>query len=254
MKYMLLIYGGDGPKTDEDRTDCMTRALAVIDQLAAEGKFVDSSPLHPVSTAVTVRVRDGQTLVTDGPFAETTEHLGGYFVLDLANLDEAIGVASRLPTVAGGAVEIRPMLSLDGLPPARPVFGGKYAATPYMLLCYDDEAAWQAAGPDAHRAAMAEAAANCRRLAESGQYLSAAPLHPPATATCVRVRDGKRSITDGPFAETHEILGGYILILADSRDSAVRFAAQHPGARVGSVEVRPAFDLAGVRKPAAKNL
>ena len=101
---------------------------------------------------------------------------------------------------------------------------------------------------------MAEATALCRQLNESGAYLSAAPLHPPATATCVRLRDGQRTVTDGPFAETHEVLGGYYLIVAESREVAVEIAAKHPGARVGSVEVRPVFDLSGLRKATAKKV
>jgi hypothetical protein len=247
MKYMLLMYGAENCWTDEERTACMVESLAICAELAARGKFVDASPLQSVATAATVRVRDGRTLVTDGPFAETTEQLGGYYVLDLTDLDEAIAVASRLPPVKKGIVEIRPLFALDGLPPGRPVSAaGDPPATPFLLLCYDDESAWRAAGPEAHRAAMAEAATLCRRLGEA--YLSASPLHPAATATCVRVRGGKRAITDGPFAETHEVLGGYYLILAESRDAAVRVAAQHPGARVGSVEVRPVFDLSGLRK------
>jgi hypothetical protein len=120
--------------------------------------------------------------------------------------------------------------------------------TPFLLLSYDDEAAWDAAGPEAVAAARAEAAALARRLSDEGRYLSASPLHPAATATCVRVRDGRRVITDGPFAETHEVLGGFYLILAEDRATALRFAAQHPGARVGAVEVRPLFDLSGLRK------
>jgi hypothetical protein len=116
------------------------------------------------------------------------------------------------------------------------------------LLCYDDEAAWEAAGPQALAEARAEATALARRLADEGRYLSASPLYPSATATCVRVRDGRRVITDGPFAETHEILGGYYLILAEDRATALRLAAQHPGARAGAVEVRPLFDLSGLRK------
>jgi hypothetical protein len=116
------------------------------------------------------------------------------------------------------------------------------------LLCYDDEAAWEAAGPQALAEAQAEAAALARRLADEARYLSASPLYPSATATCVRVRDGRRVITDGPFAETHEILGGYYLILAEDRATALRIAAQHPGLRLGAVEVRPLFDLSGLRK------
>src|SRR6185436_2903222 len=114
-------------------------------------------------------------------------------------------------------------------------------------LAYDNEAAWQAAGPAALDAAKAEAVALARELNDAGRYLGAAPLHPPATATCVRVRDNRRAVTDGPFAETHEVLGGYYLIRADSRDEAVRVAARHSGVRVGSVEVRQVFDLSGLR-------
>jgi hypothetical protein len=246
---MLLIYGDENCWTAEERTACMVESLALCDELAERGQFIDASPLESVTTAATVRVRDGQALVTDGPFAETTEQLGGYFVLDLANLDEAIAVATRLPPVTRGTVEIRPLFALDGLPPARPVSAaeGLPGAT-FLMLCYDDEGAWRAAGPTAHRTAMAEATALCRQLSDSGAYLSAAPLHPTETATSVRVRDGRRVITDGPFAETHEVLGGYYLIHAESRDAAVRVAERHPGARVGSVEVRPVFDLSPLRK------
>lgn len=246
MKYMLLIYGDKSP-TDKERADCTAEGLEIIDRLRAQGKFVDAAPLEPVSTAVTVRVRDGQMLVTDGPFAETTEQLGGYFVLDLADLDEAIAVASGFPPARWGAIEIRPIVALDGLPPGRPAFGGTHAFTPFLLMCYDNEAAWRAAGDEARRAAMGEAVVLTRQLAQDGSYLSAAPLHPAATATCVRVRDGKRAVTDGPFAETHEVLGGYYLIQAASREAAVRVAARHPGARLGSVEVRAVIDLSRFR-------
>lgn len=252
MKYMFLMYGNEGGWTNEERKDCMIESLEVCEELTALGKFIETSPLQSVTTATTVRVRDGQPLVTDGPFAETTEQLGGFFLLDLADLDEAIAVATRLPPVTKGTVEIRPVFPLDGLPPVRSIASasGNPAATPFMFLCYDDEEAWRAAGPTAMREGMAEATALAHRLSDAGQYLNASPLHPSATATCVRVRNGKRHITDGPFAETHEVLGGFYLILADSRDTALRIAAQHPGARLGAVEVRPLFDMSGLRKSA----
>jgi hypothetical protein len=249
MKYMLLIYGAEGSWTEDERRACMIESLGICDNLAAQGKFLGASPLQSVTTAASVRVRDGRTLVTDGPFAETTEQLGGYYLLDLADLDEALAVAARLPPAAKGIVEIRPVVDLDGLPQERSLpsaAGG--SLSPFLLLCYDDEAAWETAGPEALVGARAEAAGLARRLADEGRYLSASPLHPSATATCVRVRGGQRVITDGPFAETHEVLGGYYLILAEDRDSAVRFAAQHPGARVGAVEVRPLFDMSGLRQ------
>jgi hypothetical protein len=250
MKYMLLIYGAEEAWTADERRACMVESMGICDELAVQGKFVDASPLESVRTAASVRVRDGRTLVTDGPFAETTEQLGGYYVLDLADLDEAIAVAARLPPAAKGTVEVRPLVELEGLPPARPRPTATVAGPgrPFLLICYDDEAAWEAAGPGALAEAQAEAVALARRLSAEGRYLSASPLYPSATATCVRVRAGRRVITDGPFAETHEMLGGYYLILAEDRATAVRIAEQHPGVRVGAVEVRPLFDLSALRK------
>jgi hypothetical protein len=250
MKYMLLIYNREGCMTDAERSACMVESLRLCDELKAKVQFLDASPLHPVATAATVRVRGTQVLVTDGPFAETTEQLGGYYALDLPDLDAAIAVAARLLPVTKGTVEIRPLFALDGLPPARPITDAGPDRTPYLLLCYDDEAVWQEAGRAAMRDGMAEAAALARELSDAGAYLSASPLHPPATATSVRVRDGRRVVTDGPFAETREVLGGYYLILAESRDAALRTAARHPGARIGAVEVRPVFDLTPLRKSA----
>lgn len=249
MKYMLLIHGAENRWTEDERRSCMNESLVICDELKAQGKYHGAAPLQSVTTAATVRVRDGRTLVTDGPFAETTEQLGGYYVLDLADLDEAIAVAARLPPAAKGTVEIRPLLAQDGLPPDRPLPADTAGAarTPFLLLCYDDDEAWEADGPQALASVRAEGLTLARQLAEEGRYLSASPLHPAVTATCVAVREGRPIITDGPFAETHEILGGYYLILAEDRDTAVGIAALHPGARLGAVEVRPLFDLSSLR-------
>jgi hypothetical protein len=116
----------------------------------------------------------------------------------------------------------------------------------YMLLCYDDERAWEEAGEAALRAAMNEAVQLTHELQAAGQYLTAAPLHPTATATSVRVRDGKRLVTDGPFAETREQLGGFYLIEARDLDEAITIAGRHPGARLGTVEIRPVMELDGL--------
>ncbi len=250
MKYMMLIYGAEGAWTEDERRACMVESLGICEKLAARGKFLDASPLQPVRTAASVRVRDERAFVTDGPFAETTEQLGGYYLLDLADLDEAIAVAASLPPAAKGTVEVRPLVELDGLPPASPRLGAppERSRIPYLLLCYDDEAAWDAAGPRAIAEAQAKGAALARQLADEGRCVGASPLHPSATATCVRVREGRRVITDGPFTETREVLGGYYLILAEDRAAALRVAARHPGARLGTVEVRPLFDLSALRE------
>ncbi|MCI0358999.1 MAG: YciI family protein [Planctomycetaceae bacterium] len=116
----------------------------------------------------------------------------------------------------------------------------------FMLLCYDDEQAWQKAGQAALASAMQEAVSLCHEIAAKGQYLTASPLHPVATATSVRVRDGKRLLTDGPFAETREQLGGFYLIDVPTLDDAIAIAARHPGAPLGTVEIRPVLELAGL--------
>ena len=113
----------------------------------------------------------------------------------------------------------------------------------YMLLCYDDEQYWEQAGQAALKAAMNEAVQLTHELAAKGQYIEAAPLEPAAMAAHVRVREGKRLVTDGPFVETHEVLGGYYLIDVENLDEAIRIAERHPGARVGTVEIRPVLEL-----------
>ena len=113
----------------------------------------------------------------------------------------------------------------------------------YMLLCYDDEEYWRDAGEAVHREAMQEAVQLTHELHAKGQYILSAPLEPTTTATSVRVRDGKPTVTDGPFAETREVLGGFHLIDVENLDAAIEIAARHPGARVGTVEVRPVLEL-----------
>jgi hypothetical protein len=112
-----------------------------------------------------------------------------------------------------------------------------------MLLCYDDEQAWEQAGEGALQRAMQEAVQLTHELHGRGQYVLAAPLQPVATASTVRVRDGKRLITDGPFAETREVLGGFYVIDVNNLGEAIDIAARHPGARFGTVEVRPIVEL-----------
>ena len=116
----------------------------------------------------------------------------------------------------------------------------------FMLLCYDNEVAWQQAGEAVHRAAMDEAVGLCREIDAKGQYLLASPLHPVATATSLRIREGKRLVTDGPFAETREQLGGFYLIDVPDLQTAIEIASRHPGAPRGTVEIRPVAELPGL--------
>ena len=116
MKYMLLIYGAENCWTEDERRACMLESMAIGDELQQKGKYIASSPLHSVTMATSVRVRDGKRQITDGPFAETTEQLGGYYIVDVDNLDEAIAIAQRLPPAKKGTVEIRPLFPLPERP------------------------------------------------------------------------------------------------------------------------------------------
>ena len=116
MKYMLLIYGDENAWTQSEREGCYEESSQLVQQLRARGQYLSASPLHSVETATSVRVRDGKKLVTDGPFAETREQLGGYYLIDAENLDEAIAIAERIPAARKGTVEIRPIVELSGLP------------------------------------------------------------------------------------------------------------------------------------------
>jgi hypothetical protein len=116
MKYMLLVYLDEQAMTDAEREHCYVKSAQLTQDLNSSGQYVDASPLHPVATATSVRVREGKRLITDGPFAETREQLGGYYVIEASDLDEAIGIAERVPPAQFGTVEIRPVLEIDGLP------------------------------------------------------------------------------------------------------------------------------------------
>jgi hypothetical protein len=116
MKYMLLIYSDEQAWTDAEREHCFGESTQLAHQLKADGMYLGANPLQSVTTATCVRVREGKKLVTDGPFAETREQLGGYFMIDAKNLDEAIAIAERIPGARKGTVEIRPVLEIPGLP------------------------------------------------------------------------------------------------------------------------------------------
>jgi hypothetical protein len=116
MKYMLLIYLTDNAMNETEREQCYVESTKLACDLHARGQYISASPLQPVSTATSLRIREGKRLITDGPFAETREHLGGYYMVDAENLDEAIAIAARIPGARKGTVEIRPVMELPGLP------------------------------------------------------------------------------------------------------------------------------------------
>ena len=116
MKYMLLIYMDEQAMNETEREHCFVESTALAHELKANGQFVATSPLQPIATATSVRIRDGKRIVTDGPFAEVREQLGGYFMVDVKDLDVAISIAARIPGARVGTVEIRPVIEISGLP------------------------------------------------------------------------------------------------------------------------------------------
>ncbi|MHB0971989.1 MAG: YciI family protein [Thermoanaerobaculia bacterium] len=116
MKYMLLVYGSEDAWTEAERQECFMESTQLTHDLLAKGQYLGASPLQSIATATSVGVRDGRRIVTDGPFAETREQLGGYFLVDAADLDEAIAIAERIPGARKGTVEVRPVVALPDLP------------------------------------------------------------------------------------------------------------------------------------------
>lgn len=116
MPYMLLIYLDEQSLSEAERADCYAESTQLAHDLKAGGQYLAANPLQPTAMATSVRVRDGKRFVTDGPFAETREQLGGYFLVEAKNLDEAIGIAARIPMARKGTVEIRPVIQIPDLP------------------------------------------------------------------------------------------------------------------------------------------
>jgi hypothetical protein len=116
MKYMLLVYLDETSLSEAEREHCYVESAQLARDLSANGNYLAAGPLHPTATATSVRVRDGKRLVTDGPFAETREQLGGYYLIEARDLDEAMNIAERVPVAKHGTIEIRPVLEIPGLP------------------------------------------------------------------------------------------------------------------------------------------
>jgi hypothetical protein len=119
VKYILLVHHNEEnfarlPEAEQRRM--RDESVRVANEVHANGQYLDAAPLQPTGMTTTVRVRDGKAVITDGPFVETREHLGGYYLVDVRSLDEAIDIAGRIPGARLGAVEIRPVVNLPGLP------------------------------------------------------------------------------------------------------------------------------------------
>lgn len=246
MRYLCLVYVDErsfDALPASERAGCVADHLAYREKLDASRQLVAADPLASVRSAVTVRRRGGKLSVTDGPFVETKEQLGGYFLIDVRDLNDAIRVASHIPSARLGAIEVRPLACLEGVAGCAGRAPREARGTRYLcLVCYEE--AHLDALPKAQRDALVADNVACdEALVKSGQLIVANALAPVQSATLVRVRGGKLQVSDGPYAETKEQIGGFVLIAAKDLDDAIRVAARMPVARLGSIEVRAVHPL-----------
>jgi len=116
MKYMLLVYMAEDALNEFERSECYLESTDLARELYDKGQLLGVNPLQSITTATSLRIREGKRLITDGPFAETREQLGGYFLVDAPDLDAAIAIAAKIPGARRGTVEIRPILEVTNLP------------------------------------------------------------------------------------------------------------------------------------------
>ena len=237
MKYLALIWA-DGLPAPEDLAVMQRECPGWAEEMGSRGVRLLGRELDLPETAATVRVRDGETLVTDGPFAETKEFTAGFDVLECADLDEAIEVAAKCPVSWFQALEIRPFIEGLRLDEKASAFGrGEDGdARPYLLTM------WMGGTPAApfdDQAVMDEGEAWRQDLEARGLQVLGNALRGTDTAVTVRVRNGETLLSDGPFIETKEFIAGIDAVRCADRQRAIELAAAHPIARYHAIEVRP---------------
>ncbi|MFB1297108.1 YciI family protein [Mycobacterium sp. pW049] len=237
MHYLALLYWREDPATADPQSPEFAADVAryaAFDEKAGAA-VVGGGALHPSSDAISVRPGPAAPLVTDGPFTEQAEVIGGIMVLDCQNLDDALEVAAQIPAASddGGAVELWPMVEFHQHEGAQADWWAALLYEPQDAALEPSSTEWQAG-----------VAEHARFGATHGDSLrGGGALYPPQTATTVRVRDARMLITDGPFSETAEIVNGLYFIAAPNRDDAVAVAAQIPIGPKGGVEVRQVVDM-----------
>lgn len=241
MRYLAILrYGPDTPELEAGTPefDADLARYTRFGELAGDA-VVGGAALDLPRTAVSVRHHDGSTLVTDGPYAETTEVVGGLYVLEAATLDDALDVARHNPAAEDGSVELRPLVEWSDR--SREAGAVPDGAARYLALLWGEENAASIPGTAEWDEGVAE---HDRFGAGAGDaLLGGGALHPASTATTVRVRDGEVLLTDGPYAETAEVLGGVYVYAAATGDEAAALARRIPMGADGVVEVRRILEL-----------
>jgi hypothetical protein len=227
----MLIHTVDpdlAPATPEEQGEAMDSLYVWLGELDASGaSLLHGSRLRPPEDATTIRIRDDRLVVTDGPFAETKEQIGGYGVVECGSLEEAVRLVGRHPHSVMGSTEVRafPESAPAGSLPDPPL-----GTTRFLLLVCTDPAVFD----DMDSVDPWVADTDGRGIRVFGSELA-----PPDTARTVRMRGNRIIVTDGPFAETREQIAGVDLLDCADMDEVLQIAARHPMARGGTLEVRP---------------
>jgi hypothetical protein len=237
MKYLHFV-GSEGLSAPEE-VAVMQREIPVwAEEMERRGVRLLGRPLDLPQTATTVRVRDGQTLVTDGPFVEAKEFIAGFGLLECADLDEAIEVEAKGPVSWFKTIEIRPFADEPWLGEGASAFGRweDGAASPYLLAVWTGGTR---AVPSGDQAVMREVEAWRQDLQARGLRVLGGELEGADTATTLRVRDGKTLLGDGTFIKTGAFITGIDVVSCTDRQQAIQLATAHPLARYHAIEVRP---------------
>jgi hypothetical protein len=239
MNYLMFIWA-EGRPAPEDLAVMQREIPGWVEEMDGRGVRLLGRELRLPETAATVRVRDGETLVTDGPFMETKEFMAGFDLLDCADLDEAIEVAAKTPVSWFQTVEIRPLMGRVRLGEEASAFGREddSAGAPYLLMMWMEGTA---ATPIDEAMVMREGEAWRQDVQARGLHVLGDPLQGADTATTVRVRDGETLLGDGPFTGTEEFIAGIDVVRCAEREQAIELAATHPLARSHAIEVRPFY-------------
>jgi len=224
VEFMLLFMERKGAPKGEPGGPAEMKKFA--GELARQGKLRRGAPLVAESAGARVRVRDGKAFVSDGPFAESKEIVGGFWIIEAASREEAIEIARRCPHARHGVVEVHLVRWRDTA--ADPEKG-----IPFLFAFQTEPGLTD---PDGSK--MREMIGFGEALKRDGKFLETAPLaHDPPPAR-IEPRGGKTLVTDGPFAEAKETVGGYGIVRVASRAEAIDLAKRYPHAKWGPVEVR----------------
>ncbi len=241
MQYLLMHAIDENVEPDETQQARDASTMATwVEQVISRGVDLHGDRLRRTAAATTVKVRNGELLMSDGPFAETKEQVVGYAVLECASLDEAVDWAAKHPSPLIGSIEVRPLRADRPAALLPPPQEGK---TRYMLLvCLGPDFAM---GPQDEAEMGPATDAWVKEMDGNGARLFGSQLEGADQARTVRVKDDQVLVTDGPFAEAKEQVVGFDILECANLDEALEVAAAHPMAKFGMLEVRPFWPFRG---------